>query len=192
MFCTHCPDIISKYLSRYGDAVVINDPLTLDSPVVKFTYLPLASVTARKILFDLNHIRDDGDDGYVIDEDINGPFECEIIKPVSVDEHVRKLARREVLGIAIRLLIAFVFVIPTFIFGIVAMSLLPKSHRFRIWVEDPIWAGNVSRNTWILFILATPVYFLQPILFIERQSKKLNLYGFTRIHLKQDFSSLDL
>ena len=115
MFCTHCPDIISKYLSRYGDAVVINDPLTLDSPVVKFTYLPLASVTARKILFDLNHIRDDGDDGYVIDEDINGPFECEIIKPVSVDEHVRKLARREVLGIAIRLLIAFVFVIPTFI-----------------------------------------------------------------------------
>lgn len=195
MFCTHCPDIISKYLSRYGDAVVINDPLTLDSPVVKFTYLPLASVTARKILFDLNHIRDDGDDGYVIDEDINGPFECEIIKPVSVDEHVRKLARREVLGIAIRLLIAFVFVIPTFIFGIVAMSLLPKSHRFRIWVEDPIWAGNVSRNTWILFILATPVYFFAADTFHRKAIKEVKSLWFHKNSFKArlfKFGSMNL
>ena len=45
----------------------------------------------------------------------------------------------EVLGLAIRLAIATLFAIPTFIFGIVAMSLLPKHHPFRVWVEDPLW-----------------------------------------------------
>ncbi|RCK63709.1 putative copper-transporting ATPase HMA5 [Candida viswanathii] len=195
MFCTHCPDIVSKYLEKYGDAVVVNDPLTLDSPVIKFTYLPLASVTARKILFDLNHIRDDGDNGYVIDEDKEGPFKCEIVKPVSVDEHVRRLARREVLGIAIRLGIAFVFIIPTFIFGIVAMSLLPKTHKFRIWVEDPLWVGNVSRNSWVLFILATPVYFFAADTFHRKALKEVKSLWFHKNSFKArifKFGSMNL
>ena len=63
-------------------------------------------------MFDLNHLKDDGNGGYTITPDEKGAFECEIIKPVTVDEHVRKLARREVLGLAIRLAIATLFAFP--------------------------------------------------------------------------------
>ncbi|KAL6451027.1 HMA5 Probable copper-transporting ATPase HMA5 [Candida maltosa Xu316] len=195
MFCSHCPDVITQYLSKYGDAVVIEDPISLEHPLVKFTYLPSPAVTARKILFDLNHIQDDGEGGFEIFDDIKGPFECEIVKPVSIDEHVRKLARRELLGLAIRLGIAAVFSIPTFIFGIVAMALLPKKHPFRIWVEDPLWVGNVSRNSWILFILATPVYFFAADTFHRKAFKEIKSLWFHKNSFKArlfKFGSMNL
>lgn len=195
MFCNHCPDIITQYLTNYGDAVVINDPISLDHPVIKFTYVPLQTLKTRKILFDLNHLKDDGNGGYTITPDEKGAFECEIIKPVTVDEHVRKLAHREVLGLAIRLAIATLFAIPTFIFGIVAMSLLPKHHPFRVWVEDPLWVGNVSRNSWILFILATPVYFFAADTFHRKAIKEIKSLWFHKNSFKSrllKFGSMNL
>ena len=48
MFCNHCPDIITQYLTNYGDAVVINDPISLDHPVIKFTYVPLQTLKRGK------------------------------------------------------------------------------------------------------------------------------------------------
>ncbi|EGW32408.1 copper resistance-associated P-type ATPase [Spathaspora passalidarum NRRL Y-27907] len=171
MFCNHCPELIMNYLSNYGDAVVIQDPISLKNPYIKFTYIPTENTTVRKFLGDLNHIHAK-DDSYEI-TDLPGPFECELIRPVSIDEQVKLLAKRELLGLAIRLAAATVFVIPTFVFGIVAMSLLPKSNRFRMWVEEPLWTGNVSRNSWILFLLATPIYFFVADTFHRKAIKEI-------------------
>lgn len=194
MFCDHCPEIITKYLFNYGDAVVINDPLTLKHPIIKFTYVPSGEVTVRKFLHDLNHLKDGGNGEYKITEEI-GSFTCKIVKPVSIDEQVRKLAQRELINLALRLVLATVFAIPTFIFGIVAMSLLPKQHPFRIWVEDPIGAGNVSRATWILFILATPVYFFAADTFHRKAIKEIKSLWFHKNSFKQrlfKFGSMNL
>lgn len=172
MFCSHCPDVITEYLSNYGEAVVIEDPISLADPYIKFTYLPSRDITIRKFLYDLNHIKAKDYGEYVIDQ-APGPFSCELIKPITTDEHMRKLARHELLSLAARLVLATIIVIPTFVFGIVAMSLLPKSHPFRIWVEEPLWVGNVSRNSWILFFLATPVYFFAADTFHRKAIKEV-------------------
>ncbi|KAG5420545.1 hypothetical protein I9W82_002426 [Candida metapsilosis] len=172
MYCNHCPEIIMSYLSHYGDAIVVIDPITLKHPIIKFTYVPSRDVTARQIVWDLNHLRDDGTGDYTIDED-GGSFTCELVKPVSVDEHIRKLAKSEVMNLALRLVLATVVAIPTFIFGIVAMSLLSKHHPFRVWVEEPIWVGNASRASWILLILATPVYLFAADTFHRKAIKEI-------------------
>ncbi|KAI3403007.2 hypothetical protein KGF56_004260 [Candida oxycetoniae] len=196
MFCNRCPDLISDYLCHYGDAaVVINDPVTLKHPVIEFTYVPSRDITVRKFIHDLNHLKDDGNGSYTIDDEKPGTFTCEVVKPISVDEHAKKLAQRELMSLAIRLGLATLFAIPTFIFGIVAMSLLPKSHRFRMWVEDPIWVGNVSRNTWILFILATPVYFFAADSFHRKAILEVKSLWFHKNSFKQrifKFGSMNL
>lgn len=172
MFCDHCPEIIMSYLLRYGDAIVVHDPITLKHPIIKFTYVPSRNVTARQIVWDLNHLRDDGTGNHTIDNE-GGSFTCGLVKPVSVDEHIKKLARSEVMNLALRLVLATVFAIPTFIFGIVAMSLLSKHHPFRVWVEEPIWVGNASRASWILLILSTPVYLFAADTFHRKAIKEI-------------------
>ncbi|CAI5757388.1 unnamed protein product [Candida verbasci] len=172
MFCSHCPEIILNYLSQYGESVIIDDSLTLQNPIIKFTYIPSENVNIRKFLFDLNHISDDVSSGYKINEN-EGTFQCELVKPVSIDEQINKLAHKELLGLSIRLIIATIFAIPTFIFGIVAMALLRKNHPFRKWVEEPIWVGNVSRDVWILLILSTPVYFFAADTFHRKAIKEV-------------------
>jgi hypothetical protein len=52
-----------------------------------------------------------------------------------------------------------VIAVPTFIIGIVYMSLMRSGEAQRTFFEERIWAGQVSRGEWALFILATPVMF---------------------------------
>lgn len=160
MFCTECPDLIMSYLESFGSAVVIEDPITLDQPLVKFTYIPHVDqgISVRRFMADLNHLQPKAD-GYFIDKSKPGQFKCQLVEAVSLDEHLRKISKQEMFGILYRLVLATVFAIPTFVFGIVGMSLLSKSNSFRIWLERPIWVGNVSRVVWIVFFLSTPVYF---------------------------------
>lgn len=175
MFCGHCPEIITKYLSSYGEAVVIDDPITLKHPYIKFTYIPNheKDITIRKFLFEMNHLEpSNSEPGFKINEEI-GVFECKLVEPVSMEEHIRNLTKRETTRVLTRLVIATIFAIFTFIFGVVAMSLLPKTNEFRKWVEKPIWAGNTSRNTWILFILSTPVYFFAADIFHRKAFKEV-------------------
>lgn len=174
MYCGNCPDLIMDYLNSFGEAIVIEDPITLKHPFIKFTYIPNQEkkITIRRLLFDLNHLQPT-DQSYKVDPSKDGIFRCNLVESVSMDEHLRKLARREIMQIVRRLIIATLFAIPTFIFGVVAMSLLPKKNHFRMWVEDPIWAGNVSRNTWILLILSTPVYFFATDIFHTKAIKEI-------------------
>ncbi|ODV80428.1 heavy metal translocatin [Suhomyces tanzawaensis NRRL Y-17324] len=173
MFCEHCPEIITQYLSSFGEAVIISDPITLENPFINFTYIPGEEINVRKFLFDLNHLKPSDHDSYKIDPLAPGVFECEIIEPVSMDEHLRKLSKQEVFNLSIRLVIATVFAIPTFVFGVVAMSLLPSSNKFKKWVDEPTWAGNVARNCWILLFLSTPVYFCAADIFHRKAIKEL-------------------
>lgn len=158
MFCEHCPEAITELLENHGDAIVIEDPVTLQNPLVKFTYIPSPpALTIRSIL---QEIRDRN-------------FDVEIVEEVSLDEHLRRIAKKETLKIAYRLLLTTIIAIPTFVFGIVGMSFLPKDNSFKKWLDEPIWAGNVARMEWILFFLATPVYFFAADIFHVKAFKEI-------------------
>lgn len=176
MFCANCPTLIMRYLNGFGEAIVIEDPISLNQPFVKFTYLPDVDkeINLRRFLADLNHLRPlENENGYIIDAEQEGMFKCHLVEKVSIDEHLRKMSRKETASIVRRLVIATVFAIPTFAFGIVGMSLLPKHDKFRMWLEEPLWAGNVSRVMWIVFILSTPVYFFAADIFHVKAIKEV-------------------
>lgn len=160
MVCENCPRIISRYLDSYGSSIEVERYPSLENPTTKINYLPSSEdISVRRFLFDLNHIHaSDEDPFFQIKPGDTGLFGCELEESLSLEEQLRKASKHEISHVSVRLIFATIFAIPTFIFGIVAMSLLPKGNSFRIWVERPMWVGNASRNTWILLILSTPVY----------------------------------
>ncbi|SCU99963.1 LANO_0F04544g1_1 [Lachancea nothofagi CBS 11611] len=153
MFCSQCPERVNDALSNFGRAeLIIQDPISLKTPFIKFKYIPDVErgVTVRSIIDTLLKTLSNGNDSNM---------RISIVKERSFGEHLKAISKRDMLKIAVRLVAATIFAIPTFVFGVVGMSLLSKHDKFRVWLEEPLWVGNISRVTWILFILSTPVYF---------------------------------
>jgi Cu+-exporting ATPase len=96
-------------------------------------------------------------------------FQVSIFKPPTLEERARHMYQREQRMLLHRLLFAVVTAIPTFIIGIVYMSLLPRKNATRMWFMSTLWIGRTSRLNWALFFLATPVYFYSCGIFHRRQ-----------------------
>lgn len=190
MYCTNCPDIVMNYLKSFGDAVVIEDPITLNQPFVKFTYIPNVGkgISVRRFLKDLNLLHPlENNSGYSIDHEKPGLFSCNLVERISIDEYLRKLGKKETRKILRKLVLATIIAIPTFVFGIVGMSLLPKHNKFRVWLEDPLWTGNVSRVMWIVFFLSTPVYFFAADVFHIKAYKEVKSLWMHKNSFKKRF-----
>lgn len=157
MFCEHCPQNIKEYLNKIGN-VENEHEFGVDKPTVKFSYVPSKELKLRNILQDLH-----GELG----------FHVEIAKNVDIDEQLRLISKKETFKIVYRLALTTLVVIPTFVFGIVGMSLVPSSNKFRIWLDTSIWTGKVSRATWILFLFSTPVYFFATDIFHRKALKEI-------------------
>jgi heavy metal translocating P-type ATPase len=71
------------------------------------------------------------------------------------------------------LLLCIIVAIPTFVIGIVFMSLINSKHPIRKYLMGTMWAGNVTRLSWALFILATPIYFFAADTFHRRAIKEV-------------------
>lgn len=100
-------------------------------------------------------------------------FSVSVYKPPTLEERTRRMHAREQRALLKRLLFSVIAAIPTFIIGIVYMSLIPKHDATRMWFMVPLWAGNVSRMEWALFILATPIMFYSAGLFHTRSIKEI-------------------
>ena len=70
-------------------------------------------------------------------------------------------------------IVSIVAAIPTFIIGIVYMTLVSSDNPTRMWFMQPMWTGNVSRAEWALFFLATPVMFYSAGMFHRRSLKEI-------------------
>lgn len=165
MFCNHCPERIKKVLKRFG-GLIINSDITLKHPYVKFSYVPNVEtgVTIRGIIDSiLKDVADNSDNN----------FRITIVKELSLEEHLKKMAKKSTREILIRLTITTIFAIPTFIFGVVGMALLKPENKFRMWLMMPLWHGNASRVVWILLILSTPVYFFMADIFHRKAIKEI-------------------
>jgi len=82
-----------------------------------------------------------------------------VFRSPSSDDLARRMYRKEQMKLLLRLTAAVVISIPIFIIGIVYMSLVKEDNPGRHFFEERLWAGQVSRGEWVLFILSTPIMF---------------------------------
>ncbi|THH02750.1 hypothetical protein EW026_g169 [Hermanssonia centrifuga] len=149
MFCSHCPEKVMSLLDPLLPRITILTPITsYTEPKLRLSYLPsLPDFTIRTII------------DAISTPNASHPFTATIHHPPTLEERARHMHRREQHALLRRLLFSFIAAIPTFIIGIVYMSLVPSSNNVRIWLMRPLWTGNASRVQWALFFLATPVMF---------------------------------
>ena len=133
-------------LAPFGYQINVIKPVTIyTDPILRLSYVPSApTFTIRDILSALSTAK-------------SPPFSVTISYPPSPEDLAHRIHQKEQKRTLIRLAVAVVIAIPTFIIGIVYMSLLKETNPGRAFFEKSIWAGQVSRGEWALFILATPV-----------------------------------
>ncbi|OCK82080.1 heavy metal translocatin [Lepidopterella palustris CBS 459.81] len=162
IFCRHCPPRILKVLSEtYGERLQFEDPpLAEKHPILKIKYLPEPpNFTIRNIIESIVAI--------------DPVFKPSIYHPPTIEERARDMHARERRRICFRLALSIISAVPTFIIGIVYMDLASKNNKVRKYLMQSMWAGNVSRIDWALFILATPVYFFAADTFHIRALKEI-------------------
>lgn len=159
MYCRHCPPRIYKAIkTNYSGAVTIDKPPTLKDPVMRVNYSPSPpNITIRHIIVTI--------------KSVDESFNVEIYTPPSIEQRSQAMQKHEQYRLLIRLVLSFVVAIPTFLIGVVWMSLVPASNKVRRFFEQAEWAGTVTRADWAMFILATPVFFLAADVFHLRAIK---------------------
>jgi P-type Cu+ transporter len=166
MYCEHCPNNIMSTLKKaFGDSIVVEEPPTLQVPRMRIRYTPTyPHLTIRKLV---NAITD-----------THEAFSAKIWHPPSIEERSRTMQRHEQWRILARLVFAFLVAIPTLVIGVIYMSLVPSNDSTRMWFEESVWAGNVPRTEWALFIMTTPVMFFGADVFHVRAFKEIKaLWG---------------
>ncbi|KAI9737112.1 MAG: hypothetical protein M1834_000703 [Cirrosporium novae-zelandiae] len=161
MFCGHCPSKVIEAIKKVlpANASIIRNP-SQKSPIITVLYKPMPpSLTARTFVSAIEH-----------ENDI---FKASIYSPPNIEERSQRMQRHERLRLMLRLILCFLIAVPTFLIGIVWMSLVPKSDHLRVFFMKPMWTGRVSRAEWALFILATPVMFFAADVFHVRALKEI-------------------
>jgi heavy metal translocating P-type ATPase len=159
MFCHHCPQTVLKAIESISD-VSIDQALSEKDPVLRVTYTPRPpSLTVRSLISAINAANDS--------------FHAHVYHPPSIEDRSRAIQHHERRRLLLRLLFVFMSAIPTFIIGIVFMSLVSSGNPTRMYLEETMWSGSVTRIEWALFIMATPVMFYGTDVFHVRAMKEI-------------------
>lgn len=161
MYCSLCPQkIITRLKSSFaGDVDILSEP-TLKQPRISIRYRPLPpELTIRRLKSAI--------------ESADPAIIASVYRPPSMEERSHEIQRRETSRILRHMLFTLVAAIPSFIIGIVFMSLVSEHNKTRLWFEQPIWAGDAMRMDWAMFILTTPVMFYGGNIFHIRALKEI-------------------
>ena len=115
-------------------------------PILEVSYEPGPDLTIRTIISTITA----GDPNV---------FTVSVFKPPTSEARSRAMHKQQQQKLLRHLLFTFVIAIPTFIIGVVYMSLVPSQNGIRQYFMGTIGIGNASRAQWVLFFLATPVMF---------------------------------
>ncbi|KAG2128302.1 heavy metal translocatin [Suillus bovinus] len=162
MYCQHCPSKIMTALESLQPDVAILKPFSnhLDS-VIEVSYMPSPpDFTIRSITSAIMSVEPTS-------------YSVSIHRPPTLEERTRHMQRREQRVLLQHLFFTFIITIPTFVIGVVYMSLLPASNPTKLYLMKPMWNGNASLIEWVLFFLATPVYFYGAGTFHRRSIKEI-------------------
>ncbi|KAI5275426.1 heavy metal translocatin [Aureobasidium subglaciale] len=173
MYCHHCPArIVQALFDHFGNEVTIEEECSTTRPLLKLSY------QSRPPNLTLRHVMK------VINE-VDAEVQAAIFNPPTIEQRSREIHAAESRKILLRFALSLVTAIPTFIIGIVYMTLVDHENAGRKYLMQQIWAGTVSRAEWALFILGTIIYFfaadifhirsLQGIYLMWKQSSKTPL-----------------
>ena len=146
MFCQHCPPrILETIKTKYPETITIDKPPTFKDPIMIVIYSPSPpDLGIRQIISTV--------------ESVDGLFHARIHTPPSIEQRSQATQRHEQKRLLYRLFLSFIVAIPTFLIGVVWMSLVPSSNRVRRFFELVQWGGADTRADWAMFILATPIF----------------------------------
>ncbi|KDR79871.1 hypothetical protein GALMADRAFT_222810 [Galerina marginata CBS 339.88] len=155
------PKSVTDALEQLGSSITLLNPHTSDPKnVLRLGYSPRPpEFTIRTILSTISSA--------------SFPVGVTIWRPPSTDDVARLMYLKEQRQLLRRLLVAVIVAIPIFIIGIVYMSLVKEGNPGRRYFEESLWAGQVSRGEWALFVLATPVMFYSAETFHHRSLQEL-------------------
>lgn len=160
MHCTHCPKRALEALTTYSDRLEVIEPPTEGTPKLTVSYVPEAPhFTIRHILRTI--------------ADVDKAFAVSIYHPPTLEERSQAMHRRQQWQIASRLILAVLSAIPTFVIGVVYMSLVSKDNPGRRYLEEPMWSGQATRIEWALLFTSSPVYFFAADIFHRRMLTEL-------------------
>jgi P-type Cu+ transporter len=162
MHCPRCPARILASVSSFGDKLTVLKNPTIEKPILELSYTPVSQdLTIRSILHVLS--------------DVDEQLRPSIYHPPTLEEQSRKMYHRHLRSLLWRLILTSIIAIPTFILGIVFMTLVPESNKVRKSLMKPLgsWSGRASKLDFALFILATPVYLFAADVFHRRAMKEI-------------------
>ncbi|KAI9456141.1 hypothetical protein BJY52DRAFT_600935 [Lactarius psammicola] len=160
MFCDQCPQRVMQCLEKMGQILHVEPP-TLQDPVLRLTYEPSPpAFTIRDIVS-------------AIESSSSSPFKVTVHKTLTLEDRARLLQDKEKRSLLYRLGFSVIVAIPTFIIGVVFMSLVSSQNSTRNFMMEPMWSGNASRLQWSLFFLATPVMFYSAGIFHKRSLEEI-------------------
>ncbi|TKA80279.1 hypothetical protein B0A55_03043 [Friedmanniomyces simplex] len=163
MYCEHCPGRVTGALDHLGQAVVIEQSPTMTKPILKISYTPNAPEFTIRDIFAAISAADTA-------------FTLAVYHPPSVMERASQMHARIRQRVLYRVVLAVIVAIPTFIIGIVFMSLVPGSNPGRQYLTQR--SRGVTRADWALLVMATPVYFFGADYFHRRTIRELrSLWG---------------
>ncbi len=136
-------------------------PMSSEDPVLIVSYVPNPpSLTIRHIV-------------KVVQSSNDPPYNVTIHRPPTLGDLTKAVQTREKRDMLIRLIFTTVAAIPTFILAIVYMSLMKDGNPGKMFLMEPIWAGNVSRLVWALLFISTPVMFYSASIFHRKCIKDI-------------------
>jgi len=149
-------------LSSFGSQIEVLKSLSIHTdPVLTLSYHPNSpSLTIRTIMAAITSSR-------------SPPFSVSIHRPPTLEQLARGMQVREQRQLLYRLIFTIVVAIPTFIIGIIFMTLVKEGNSVKEFLMEPMWTGNTSRSQWALFFLATPVMFYSANIFHRRSIKEI-------------------
>ncbi|KAL7951663.1 E1-E2 ATPase domain-containing protein [Trichoderma barbatum] len=160
IFCARCPQRISQTMKSFGaHGVQILAHPSMQHPVLKLRYIPNSpQFTVRHILKSI--------------EATDPSLRAKIYHPPTLEERSRAIRAKHTRQLFYREMLTLVLAIPTFVLGIVYMTLVPDSNSTKHFLMKP-WVSGLSRVEIILCLLATPVYFFAADVFHVRAIKEL-------------------
>ncbi|KAK3333405.1 E1-E2 ATPase-domain-containing protein [Cercophora scortea] len=158
LYCEHCPSRVAKSLEGFRRRLDVLSQPTYKRPIIKISYVPDApAFTIRQILA-------------AIEASEQG-FKASIYHPPTLEERSKLIQLQHQRKILRRVIFTGIVCIPTFIIGIVYMSLLPESPSKHYMMEP--WTSGISRAQIALAVMATPVYFFGADIFHVRAFKEI-------------------
>lgn len=140
---------------------VVKPIISHTDPILEISYTPEPSAfTIRTIISAISSAN-------------SPPYNVSVYHPPTLEERARRMQLRERRNLFYRLAFSFIVAIPTFIIGIVYMTLVSRHNPTRMYLMASMWAGSISRAEWALFIMSTPVMFYSAGSFHRRSIKEI-------------------